>query len=152
VAEVNIFFICRLCECISPFFQFFLLLSFPFSFLSPSFSILRLVGGAGIPAFYTASGVGTYVELGGMPIKHTATGKVDIVSEPRPTAVFSGTMRWGLDWVGLGWIGWRMRTFYYLIYSKFHFILFFFIFLRFIFSDFQAASSCWRNRLWATLR
>lgn len=44
-----------------------------------------------MPAFYTASGVGTYVELGGMPIKHTSTGKVDIVSEPRPTAVFNGT-------------------------------------------------------------
>eukprot|EP01125_Pyxidicula_operculata_P022920 TRINITY_DN9685_c0_g1_i1.p2 TRINITY_DN9685_c0_g1~~TRINITY_DN9685_c0_g1_i1.p2 ORF type:complete len:502 (-),score=159.95 TRINITY_DN9685_c0_g1_i1:2109-3614(-) len=47
-------------------------------------------GGAGIPAFYTATGVGTYVEFGGMPIKHHKDGTVDIESKPRPTAVFDG--------------------------------------------------------------
>lgn len=47
-------------------------------------------GGAGIPAFYTATGVGTYVEHGGMPIKYTKDGQVEIASKPRPTAVFDG--------------------------------------------------------------
>eukprot|EP01129_Flabellula_baltica_P015559 TRINITY_DN7972_c0_g1_i1.p1 TRINITY_DN7972_c0_g1~~TRINITY_DN7972_c0_g1_i1.p1 ORF type:complete len:516 (+),score=152.26 TRINITY_DN7972_c0_g1_i1:83-1630(+) len=47
-------------------------------------------GGAGIPAFYTATGAGTYVEYGGMPIKHNAQGEVEIVSEPRETKVFNG--------------------------------------------------------------
>lgn len=47
-------------------------------------------GGAGIPAFYTATGVGTYVEHGGMPIKYTTDGKVEIASKPRPTAEFNG--------------------------------------------------------------
>lgn len=47
-------------------------------------------GGAGIPAFYTATGVGTYVEHGGMPIKHNKDGSVAVVSEKRPTAIFNG--------------------------------------------------------------
>jgi 3-oxoacid CoA-transferase A subunit len=48
-------------------------------------------GGAGIPAFYTATGVGTYVEHGGMPIKYGTDGKsVEIASKPRQTAVFDG--------------------------------------------------------------
>eukprot|EP01127_Copromyxa_protea_P024554 TRINITY_DN973_c0_g1_i4.p1 TRINITY_DN973_c0_g1~~TRINITY_DN973_c0_g1_i4.p1 ORF type:complete len:356 (+),score=101.19 TRINITY_DN973_c0_g1_i4:340-1407(+) len=47
-------------------------------------------GGAGIPAFYTATGVGTYIEHGGMPIKYGPDGKVEIESKPRPTAVFDG--------------------------------------------------------------
>jgi len=47
-------------------------------------------GGAGIPAFYTATGVGTYIEHGGMPIKHHTDGTVAVSSNPRPTAVFNG--------------------------------------------------------------
>jgi len=49
-------------------------------------------GGAGIPAFYTASGVGTYIEHGGMPIKYSGKGdgKVDIESKARPTAEYNG--------------------------------------------------------------
>eukprot|EP01126_Amoeba_proteus_P057240 TRINITY_DN7273_c0_g1_i11.p1 TRINITY_DN7273_c0_g1~~TRINITY_DN7273_c0_g1_i11.p1 ORF type:complete len:497 (-),score=121.45 TRINITY_DN7273_c0_g1_i11:132-1622(-) len=47
-------------------------------------------GGAGIPAFYTPTGVGTYLEFGGMPIKHTVDGKVETASTPRPTAIFNG--------------------------------------------------------------
>lgn len=41
-------------------------------------------GGAGIPGFYTATGVGTVVEHGGFPIKYEADGKnVVISSKPR---------------------------------------------------------------------
>ncbi|EGC28663.1 hypothetical protein DICPUDRAFT_100069 [Dictyostelium purpureum] len=50
-------------------------------------------GGAGIPAFYTATGVGTVlVEEGGFPIKYAAdgSGKVEIKSEPRPVKEFNG--------------------------------------------------------------
>uniref|UniRef100_A0A6B2L229 Succinyl-CoA:3-ketoacid-coenzyme A transferase n=1 Tax=Arcella intermedia TaxID=1963864 RepID=A0A6B2L229_9EUKA len=47
-------------------------------------------GGAGIPAFYTATGVGTFVEFGGMPIKYNPDGTVAIQSEPRPTTEFDG--------------------------------------------------------------
>jgi 3-oxoacid CoA-transferase len=54
-------------------------------------------GGAGIPAFYTPTGVGTYVEHGGWPILYEpndpATSKdpkVVIASEPRPVAEFDG--------------------------------------------------------------
>ncbi|KAN0039307.1 hypothetical protein ACTA71_001501 [Dictyostelium dimigraforme] len=50
-------------------------------------------GGAGIPAFYTSTGVGTVlVEEGGFPIKYANDGsdKVEIKSEPRPTKVYNG--------------------------------------------------------------
>ncbi|KAJ2718814.1 Succinyl-CoA:3-ketoacid coenzyme A transferase 1, mitochondrial [Coemansia sp. Benny D115] len=47
-------------------------------------------GGAGVPAFYTLTGVGTKVETGGIPIKYSADGKVLIASEPRETKVFGG--------------------------------------------------------------
>jgi len=47
-------------------------------------------GGAGVPAFYTATGVGTYIEHGGMPIKYAPDGKVVIPSDPRPVAEFNG--------------------------------------------------------------
>ncbi|KAJ2448253.1 Succinyl-CoA:3-ketoacid coenzyme A transferase 1, mitochondrial [Coemansia sp. RSA 2336] len=47
-------------------------------------------GGAGIPAFYTLTGVGTLVETGGIPIKYKSDGDVDIFSEPRSTGVFNG--------------------------------------------------------------
>ncbi len=46
-------------------------------------------GGAGIPAFYTATGVGTYVEKGGMPIAYNSDKTIRIASEPRPVAVFN---------------------------------------------------------------
>jgi len=40
--------------------------------------------GAGIPAFYTPTGVGTVVEFGGFPIKYKkGTLEVEIASEPR---------------------------------------------------------------------
>ncbi|WP_251092171.1 CoA transferase subunit A [Streptomyces sp. Caat 7-52] len=47
-------------------------------------------GGSGIPAFYTASGVGTQVAEGGLPWKYDADGNVEIASPPKPTALFDG--------------------------------------------------------------
>jgi 3-oxoacid CoA-transferase len=57
-------------------------------------------GGAGIPAFYTPTGVGTFVELGGWPIRYernnidpkntTVEPPVALRSEPRQTAIFNG--------------------------------------------------------------
>ena len=45
-------------------------------------------GGAGIPAFYTASGVGTLVSEGGLPWRYAADGSVAVASPPKPTATF----------------------------------------------------------------
>ena len=59
-------------------------------------------GGAGIPAFYTATGVDTIIEKGGFPIKYKTDEKGELVldakgqriaaiaSKPKPTAVFNG--------------------------------------------------------------
>ncbi|KAJ3022264.1 UNVERIFIED_CONTAM: Succinyl-CoA:3-ketoacid coenzyme A transferase 1, mitochondrial [Siphonaria sp. JEL0065] len=51
-------------------------------------------GGAGIPAFFTATAVGTQVQTGGIPIKYSATagkGKEPImVSAPREVREFNG--------------------------------------------------------------
>lgn len=49
-------------------------------------------GGAGVPAFYTPTAVGTVVEEGGFPIKYRQgdNGIVEIASEPRETRVFDG--------------------------------------------------------------
>ncbi|KAJ1944106.1 Succinyl-CoA:3-ketoacid coenzyme A transferase 1, mitochondrial [Linderina macrospora] len=48
-------------------------------------------GGAGVPAFYTLTGVGTGVEKGGIPIKYAKDGKgVLIESQPRETKMFNG--------------------------------------------------------------
>lgn len=45
-------------------------------------------GGAGIPAFFTATGVGTQVADGGMPWKYGADGQVEKESEPKETRTF----------------------------------------------------------------
>ncbi|MDH2443184.1 CoA transferase subunit A [Amnibacterium sp. CER49] len=45
-------------------------------------------GGVGIPAFYTASGVGTLVAEGGLPWRYGKDGEVVVASPPKPTAVF----------------------------------------------------------------
>ncbi|PWC04693.1 CoA transferase subunit A [Mycetocola zhujimingii] len=42
-------------------------------------------GGVGIPAFYTATGAGTAVSDGGMPIRYAADGTVEVMSEPKET-------------------------------------------------------------------
>jgi len=45
-------------------------------------------GGVGIPAFYTASGVGTMVSEGGLPWRYAPDGSVAVSSPPKPTATF----------------------------------------------------------------
>ncbi|MBA3741787.1 CoA transferase subunit A [Sporichthya sp.] len=45
--------------------------------------------GVGIPAFYTASGVGTQVAEGGLPWRYDSAGNVTASSPPRPTADFT---------------------------------------------------------------
>jgi 3-oxoacid CoA-transferase subunit A len=45
-------------------------------------------GGCGIPAFYTATGVGTQVAEGGLPWRYTADGQVAVASPAKPTAEF----------------------------------------------------------------
>ena len=48
-------------------------------------------GGAGIPGFYTPTGVGTVLEKGGFAIKYKADGKtVEIASPPREVKNFNG--------------------------------------------------------------
>jgi acyl CoA:acetate/3-ketoacid CoA transferase alpha subunit len=46
-------------------------------------------GGAGIPAFYTPTAVGTVIQEGGFPIKYDSKGNVEIASEPREVIFFS---------------------------------------------------------------
>jgi 3-oxoacid CoA-transferase A subunit len=47
-------------------------------------------GGVGIPAFYTATGVGTVVSEGGMPWRYGPDGSVLVESPAKPTQVFDG--------------------------------------------------------------
>jgi 3-oxoacid CoA-transferase subunit A len=47
-------------------------------------------GGAGIPAFYTATGVGTQVAEGGLPWKYHADGSVALASPPKEVRTFNG--------------------------------------------------------------
>jgi 3-oxoacid CoA-transferase subunit A len=47
-------------------------------------------GGAGIPAFYTPTGVGTLVADGGIPIRYTPDGEVAEVSRPKEVREFDG--------------------------------------------------------------
>ena len=47
-------------------------------------------GGAGIPAFYTATGVGTQVAEGGLPWRYAADGSVLVASPPARSMVFDG--------------------------------------------------------------
>ncbi|KPN17946.1 CoA transferase subunit A [Arthrobacter sp. Edens01] len=47
-------------------------------------------GGAGIPAFFTAAGVGTQVSEGGLPQKYDAEGLVSVASEPKEVRSFGG--------------------------------------------------------------
>lgn len=52
-------------------------------------------GGSGIPAFFTATGVGSQVSEGGMPWRYDAEGNVTISSPPKETREFTylGTTR-----------------------------------------------------------
>src|SRR5689334_10915382 len=45
-------------------------------------------GGSGIPAFFTATGVGTQVADGGLPWRYDAEGNVVVSSPPKQTQVF----------------------------------------------------------------
>ena len=47
-------------------------------------------GGAGIPAFYTPAGVGTWVADGGLPRRYDGSGGVALASEPKETREFDG--------------------------------------------------------------
>ncbi len=47
-------------------------------------------GGAGIPAFYTPTGVGTLVADGGIPIRYDADGQVVETSRPKEVREFDG--------------------------------------------------------------
>src|SRR5436190_13542145 len=47
-------------------------------------------GGSGIPAFYTATGVGTQVAEGGLPWRYHPDGTVSLGSPPKDTRVFDG--------------------------------------------------------------
>lgn len=47
-------------------------------------------GGCGIPAFYTAAGVGTPVAEGGLPWRHRSDGGIAIESPAKETRSFSG--------------------------------------------------------------
>jgi 3-oxoacid CoA-transferase subunit A len=45
-------------------------------------------GGSGIPAFFTATGVGTQVAEGGLPWRHDSEGNVVVSSPPKETRAF----------------------------------------------------------------
>lgn len=47
-------------------------------------------GGAGIPAFYTPTGICTMITSGGLPLKHDAFGNVIMESKPKEVRVFDG--------------------------------------------------------------
>jgi len=47
-------------------------------------------GGAGIPAFFTPTGVGTAISDGGLPLKYGEGGKVIKTSEPKEVRQFDG--------------------------------------------------------------
>ena len=50
-------------------------------------------GGAGIPAFYTPTGVGTQVADGGLPWRYDADGAVALASPPKETREFGSAAR-----------------------------------------------------------
>ena len=48
-------------------------------------------GGNGVPAFYTETGVGTYIEFGGFPIKNVPKGQTPtLLTQPKETKIFNG--------------------------------------------------------------
>lgn len=71
---------------------FFLLYSsFNLSPYSPQGTLAERIraGGAGIPAFFTATGYGTLIQEGGSPIKYNKDGSIAIASEQREVRVLS---------------------------------------------------------------
>ena len=69
--------------------------------------------GAGIPAFFTPTAVGTLIQDGGFPIKYNSEGGVEIASKPREVRVFGGkqyVMEEAI-WGDIGLIkGWKADT------------------------------------------
>ena len=47
-------------------------------------------GGSGIPAFFTATGVGSQVADGGLPWKYSSDGSIEIASPPKEVIEFGG--------------------------------------------------------------
>jgi 3-oxoacid CoA-transferase len=47
-------------------------------------------GGKGIPAFYTPAAVGTVVQTGEIPLRHTKDGEIAAYGKPRDVKVFNG--------------------------------------------------------------
>lgn len=47
-------------------------------------------GGAGIPAFYTPTAYGTLIQEGGVPMKYSSAGKVEVASQAKSTHSFNG--------------------------------------------------------------
>src|SRR5215213_6508138 len=47
-------------------------------------------GGAGIPAFFTATGVGTQIAEGGLPWRYAPDGSVAVASPPKEVRPFGG--------------------------------------------------------------
>ncbi|WP_113699576.1 CoA transferase subunit A [Nonomuraea lactucae] len=47
-------------------------------------------GGCGIPAFYTAAGVGTPVADGGLPLRHAPDGSIAVPAPPKEVREFDG--------------------------------------------------------------
>ncbi|XP_077969705.1 succinyl-CoA:3-ketoacid coenzyme A transferase 1, mitochondrial-like [Styela clava] len=47
-------------------------------------------GGAGVPAFFTPTGFGTLIHIGGAPIKYCADGSIAVASQPRESREFNG--------------------------------------------------------------
>jgi 3-oxoacid CoA-transferase subunit A len=54
-------------------------------------------GGSGIPAFYTATGVGTQVADGGLPWKYDADGNVEIASPAKEVRTFGEGQQYVLE-------------------------------------------------------
>lgn len=60
--------------------------------LTPQGTIAEKIraGGAGIPAFYTATGAGTLLETGGFPIRLKPDGSVAVPGKKKPVHIFNG--------------------------------------------------------------
>ncbi|CCH43499.1 Succinyl-CoA:3-ketoacid-coenzyme A transferase 2,mitochondrial [Wickerhamomyces ciferrii] len=60
--------------------------------LTPQGTIIEKVrsGAAGIPAFYTPTGVGTWVQEGKLPVRYDSNGKVLKTSKPKESRRFNG--------------------------------------------------------------
>lgn len=72
--------------------MFTLSLKMFFSFPQGTLAERIRAGGAGIPAFFTATGYGTLIQEGGSPIKYNKDGSIAIASEKREVRVPSSLL------------------------------------------------------------